>query len=391
MFGRLIQQWKDGRRAWAGFQAFNALPRSRRKIVFYAETAADWAYLGPTAAALEKMGRGWAAVCSDPRDPALARDNAFYVGFGMPRTALFRNIDADAFVMTLPDIETFQLKRSVNPVHYFYIFHSIASMHRVYREHAMDGYDTILCVGPHHEREIRKTEEVYGLEPKRLLKHGYSRLDTLMHDVAAFREAHPGADEVPGNPLRVLVAPTWGECSLVEHGLEGLLDALLRAGFQTTLRLHTMTKRHKPGLVPELMRRFGAAGLAIDPDINTTQALVESDIMVSEWSGSPLEYAFALLKPVIFVDTPPKVHNPAFGKLGLPCLEEEIRGLIGEIVPEGRWETLPDTVRRLVAARPEWKDRIAAVRDATVYNLGRSGEAGAEGIVRTLGELGKGG
>ena len=387
MFGRLLAQWKDGRRAWAGFQAFNALPRSRRNIVFYAETAGDWAYLGPTADALERMGRPYVAVCSDSSDPALARPDSFYVGFGMPRTALFRDIDATAFVMTLPDIETFQLKRSVHPVHYFYVFHSIASMHRVYREHALDGYDSILCVGPHHEREIRKTEEVYGLKPKRLLRHGYSRLDTLMHDVAAFRAAHPGTGDGLGNPIRVLVAPTWGDCSLVAHGLEDMLDVLLRAGFKTTLRLHTMTKRHMPGLAPGLLRRFGGAGLSIDPDINTTQALVESDIMISEWSGSPLEYAFALLKPVVFVDTPPKIHNPEWGRLGLPCLEEDIRGQLGEIVPEGRWNSLPDTVRRLVAQRADWSERLAKVRDATVFNVGCSGEAGAEAIVQTLDAL----
>lgn len=389
VFGRLLERWREGRRAWAGFQAFQALPKAKKTIVFYAETAGDWAYLGPITDALDRMGRPWTAVCSDPKDPVLARPDSFYVGFAMPRTALFRNIDAMCFVMTLPDLETFQLKRSVHPVHYAYVFHSIASMHRVYREHAVDAYDTVLCVGPHHEREIRKTEEVYGLKPKQLVPHGYGRLDTLMHDVEAFRTAHPGADEVPGDPIRVLVAPTWGECSLVDHGLEGLLEALLRAGFKTTLRLHTMTKRHKPELAPGLLKRFGPAGLSIDPDINTTQALVESDIMISEWSGSPLEYAFALLKPVVFVDTPPKVHNPEFGKLGLPCLEEDIRGQLGEIVPEGNWETLPTVIRNLVGHRADWMERLAKVRDETVYNVGHSGEAGAEAIVRIVDAAGK--
>lgn len=387
MFGRFIENWKDGRRAWAGFQAVSALPRDRKNIVFYAETAADWAYLGPLADALDRAGHLWTAVCSDPGDPALSRSNAFYVGFGMPRTALFRNIDANAFVMTLPDLETFQLKRSVHPVHYFYVFHSIVST-RVYREHALDAYDTILCVGPHHEREIRRMEEVYALPPKRVLPHGYGRLDTLIRDVESFRTAHPGADDSPGDPLRVLVAPTWGSSSIVEHDIEGMLDVLLHAGFKTTLRLHTMTKRHHPDLVPALLRRFGSMGLSVDPDINTTQALVESDIMVSEWSGSPLEYAFALLKPVVFVDTPPKINNPAFAHLDLPCIEEDIRSRIGEIVQEGGWNTLPDCIRRLVYARASWANRIAAVRDATVYNVRHSGEAGADAILTTLAELG---
>lgn len=380
MLERLLQGWKDGRRAWAGLQRFNALPAARKTFVFYAETAGDWAYLGPVAAALEEKGHPYVAVCSDPNDPALARPTSCYVGFGTPRTVLFRTIEARNFIMTLPDLETFHLKRSMHPVHYFYIFHSIASTHRVYREHAFDAYDTILCVGPHHEREIRRTEEVYGLPPKRLVPHGYGRLDTLMHDLAACKASAPSDD----GRLRVLVAPTWGDCSLVAHGLEDLLDELLRAGFRTTLRLHTMTKRHHPGLAPHLASRFGAAGLSIDPDINTTQALLDSDIMISEWSGSPLEYAFALLRPVIFVDTPPKVHNPEFGRLGLPCLEEDIRSKLGEIVPEGNWAALPAVIRRLVAQRAEWREPLARVRDETVYHAGHSGVAGAEVLLRAM-------
>ena len=380
MLQSLLNNWRSHREAWIGLSRFNLLPAAQKRIVFYAETAADWAYLDPVAQALERRGQALVRICSDPEDPARQQPHSFFVGSGGPRTALFRTIQADAFVMTLCDLEQFTLKRSAHPVHYFYIFHSIASIHRVYRAHAFDAYDTLLCVGPHHEREIRRTEEVYGLKPKHLVPHGYGRLDTLLQDLAGRAPAAPA-----GGPLRVLVAPTWGESSLVGHGLEPLLAVLLRAGFAVTLRLHPMTKRHHPGLAADMAARFAGRGsLQIDPHINTTQSLLEADIMISEWSGAPLDYAFARLRPVIFIDTPPKIHNPEYGLLGLPCLEEEIRTKIGRVVSPDQCETLPGLVRELTAQAQAWTEKIRAVRQESVYYVGSSGEAGAQAILKRL-------
>ncbi len=381
MLGHLIDAWKEMRRAWAGLRRFQQLPRETKRFVFYAESRADWAFLEPVAEALKRRGNEVVRVVSDPTDPVLEQPYAFFVGMGTPRTILFRSIEADAFIMTLSDLNSYHLKRSAHPVHYFYIFHSIASTHRVYRKHAFDAYDTILCVGPHHVEEIRKTEEVYGLKPKKLLKHGYGRLDTLMHDMA--RQA--GAQRKSGGATRVLVAPTWGPSSLVEHGLEGMLELLLKQGYEVTMRVHPMTQRHEPDLAHALAKRLANVGsLRIDPHVDTTQALLDADIMISEWSGAPLEYAFARLRPVIFIDTPPKVNNSEFGRIGLPCLEEDIRGQIGHITLPGHWEEIPKRIDELLRESDAWKDRIREVRDKTVYNVGSSGEVGADFLVGAL-------
>lgn len=380
MFGKLLQQWREGREAWAGLRAFNALDRSAKRCVFYAETAADWAYLGPIVSALRDGGERVICVTSDRADPVLEGEDAFFVGFGGARTVLFRTIDADTFVMTLSDLETFHLKRSVNPVHYFYVFHSIASTQRVYREHAFDAYDTILCVGPHHFDEIRRTEDVYGLGRKRLLEHGYGRLDTLIADMNA-RSGKANAGETPN----VLVAPSWGECSIVTHCLEPLLETLLDAGFNVTLRLHPMTRRHQPALADSLLAKHAAGGrFRFDPHINTTDSLLAADIMISEWSGAPLEYAFSRERPVVFIDTPPKVHNPNWERIGLPCLEADIREELGRVVTLEQLAVVPRAVRELLAETDEWAPRIRAVRERTVFNVGRSGKVAAEHIVNTL-------
>ena len=381
VFQVLRRKWREGREAWRGVRAFEALARENRRLVFYAETAADWAHLEPVAAALERKGARVARLTSDREDPALGRGNAFFVGSGSALTILFRTLEADGVVMTLTDLDQFHLKRSAHDsVHYFYVFHSIASTHRVYREHAFDAYDTILCVGPHHLTELRRTEAVYGLPAKRLVEHGYGRLDKLIADMRS-RELTPKKE----GKINVLVAPSWGESSMVRHCLEPVIDVLVSARLEVSLRIHPMTARLQPGLAQGLVRRYATSGhFHFDPDVATTEALLSADIMISEWSGAPLEYAFARERPVIFIDTPPKIHNPNFSRVGLPALEATIREEIGVVIALDEIPALPEAVHALVAERDRWSERIRAVRDRTVFNIGRSGDVAAEHILGTL-------
>ena len=136
-------------------------------------------------------------LTSDPADPGLAiadpRFRAFNIGSGTARTILFARMDCRHFVMTLPDLGNLWLKRSVHPVHYIYLFHSMNSTHTSYRTGAFDQFDTILCVGPHHVNEIRATEAAYGLPAKELVEHGSAKLDALLAEIG-----DRGATAAPG-------------------------------------------------------------------------------------------------------------------------------------------------------------------------------------------------
>ena len=61
-------------------------------------------------------------------------------------------------------------------------------------------------------------------------------------------------------------------------------------------------------------------------------SLHESDLMISDWSGAALEYAFGLNKPVLFVDVPRKVNNLDYEELGIEPFEAEMREKIGIIM-----------------------------------------------------------
>ena len=185
---------------------FNAQHRSWRRLVFYSEGAADWPHLGPV---IEKLlaehDLKISYLTSDPADPGLSiaddRLRSFQIGTGTVRTILFAKMDCDHFVMTLPDLGELWLKRSVHPVHYIYMFHSNNSTHTAYRKGAFDNYDTILCVGPHHVEELRRTEAEYGLRPKELVEHGSIKLDSVMAGHLQRQSSRVGPERHPGRPV----------------------------------------------------------------------------------------------------------------------------------------------------------------------------------------------
>ena len=72
-----------------------------------------------------------------------------------------------------------------------------------------------------------------------------------------------------------------------------------------------------------------------------------------------VEVIFATEKPVIFIDTEPKVNNINWKKINLPCFEESIRTEIGKIVPENKIYTIPEIIRELTNNLKFWSYKIS--------------------------------
>jgi len=378
-FRGLLGDWREWRR-------FNALPRAARSIVFYAESRADWVHFEPIIEQLTgPLERTICYLTSEAADPVLQRHSArllpFAIGSGTVCTALFKTIDADVMVLTLNDLDAYHLKRSARPVHYVYVCHTLASTHRIFRKGSLNAYDTILCSGPHHTREIRRSEEVYGVKAKRLIEHGYGRLDSLLRNHSQRAPFTPSA----GDSKRVLIAPSWGKNSLAESCGSELVERLLAAGHHTILRPHPMTTRQHPKLIDAFVRRFGNQPLfVLETDARSEESLHTSDIMISDWSGAALEFAFGLERPVLFVDVPPKINNPEWERIGFPALEVVLRPEIGAVVAPDRLADVPAGIQRLCADLNAKTNAIRRARAAWVYNVGTSGVVGANAVLDAL-------
>ena len=371
--GQFVREWRELFR-------FRALPEDSRSIVFYAEDAASWKHLQPIISELiEGFEKKICYITSSADDPILRHENdhieAFYVGSGSARTVLFLSFRAGLMAMTMPDLGNYNIRRSKNPVHYVYVFHSLVSTHMIYRARAFDHFDSILCVGPHHMEEIRATESAYGLKPKELVEAGYGLLDNIIDSGSA--EAQP-EDVPPSQGKRVLIAPSWGPDALLETCGQELVKELLGAGHRVIVRPHPMTVRQNPKLLEELGAMFGDdPDFALDLELSSQGTVSASDLLISDWSGAALEYAFGLERPVLYIDVPRKVNNPEYQRIDCEPIEVKLRPEIGEVVAPDRLQEVPYWVEVLCRESSTWKQRIRESRSRWVYNVGSSGAVGA--------------
>ena len=148
---------------------FERLEQKERQIVFYSENKNSlFIFESLINELINTHNCNICYVTSSKDEPILKNSNkkikTFCVGEGIARTKFFLNLKANILIMTMPDLETFHIKRSkIYPVHYVYIFHSMISTHLGYRKEAFDHFDSIFCVGNYQIEEIRSAERIYGL------------------------------------------------------------------------------------------------------------------------------------------------------------------------------------------------------------------------------------
>ena len=363
------------------------LPGDARRLTFYSEGKNYWPHLGPLV--VEVLALSDVQVCyisSDEDDPGLllAHPNyrKFVIDEGHVRDWLFRNIETDVFVMTMPDLHQYQVKRSRHAVHYVYVQHSLVSLHMVYRKGAFDHYDTIFCAGPHHMREIRSMEAEFNLRPKKLVEHGYGRLDTILSQ----SRARPREDKPVGAHRHILVAPSWGPEGMVESGIgESIVDHLLRRQYRVTLRPHPQTLKFAGDKVNAILTQHeGNPLFACELNVVGHNTLHDSDLMISDWSGVALEYMLALKKPVLYVDVPMKVNNGEYNRIAMEPLECRIRktgrsDILGLHEIDQVTEKLEGLLKRSAITGSE--------SDNIVFNPGESGDYGARCLLQILSEV----
>ena len=368
---------------WKELKKFEKLTDKERSIVFYAENEASMNHFRLLISELtEEKNLQICYVTSVKNDPIFSSKNKnilpFYIGDGTTRTKFFLTLKTKILIMDMPDLDRFHIKRSkVYPVHYIYIFHSMFSIHSYLREGALDNYDTIFCVGEHHKKEIRATEERYGLKEKKLIEYGFGRLDTLMWEKKKFQKTDMK------NKNLVLITPTYGENNLLKICGKDLIKILLQEGFTVMLRPHYKILKDSKKLINSIIESFGNnPDFILEEGIIPSEKFHNSKCMISDWSGISLEYAFTFERPVILIDLPKKNLNPNSGDIPMEPIEISIREKIGHVVSPNNLEKIPEIIKNL--DNDNFSEQIRKIRSELVYNIGKSAKIGAEIIEKNL-------
>ena len=362
-----------------GYRAYKKLPKSYKKVVFYSESFQDWHHLKPLLNALLDDDIAVTYVTSDDKDPGLLKLSkkyrSIYIGKGFFRILFFQFLRAKLLILTMMDLNNFELKRSMHPVHYVYIFHSLTSTHMVDTEKSFDHYDTIFCAGPHQKKEIELREKNKDLKAKNLVPYGYPRIEKLIQ-----------LSSKPKNEKKViLLAPTWGEQSIINlMGME-ICSIILNQGYSLILRPHHETIKRSPQLIDEIENKYShLETFRLVREMGDSESLLQSDLLICDWSGTAIEYAFGLEKPVIFIDIPPRVRNPNWREIQSEPLEMSIREKVGRVICPSKLDELPSSISQLLNEDQLSSSPIKSLREEFIYNLSRSEITGREEIKRLL-------
>lgn len=370
--------------AFRSYRTFKKLNKNRPNIVFFSEMLSDHMHFrGIIDKLLSEHNQQLIYLASSEKDKLLEEYHpnlkSFYIGEGLIRTIIFKTINTKLFIMTMPDLETFYLKRSLLPVHYVYIFHSLVSTFMIYRHKAFDAYNTIFTAGRYHEEEIRYTEAKYNLRKKQLVPHGYSRLDQIYHDL------NEKKNQIKVIENQILIAPTWGKNSISNVCVVPLITILLNAGVKVVYRPHPMTIKYEAGTLDKLKEKFiNNTNFSFDTATPDTTLFLESNMMISDWSGVAFEFAYGLERPVLFIDVPKKINNEKFLDYDLIPVEERLRSEIGEIVKLDELEKIPEIIKRLLLDQGLVRQKIIQARTKYIYNLGKSDEVAANKLLSLL-------
>jgi len=379
---------KDRKRERADYKRFFKVVN--KHLVFYSESNGFYKYYsGIINYILNHTNITIHYITSDPDDAVFkkAEENprirAYYIGENRLITLMMK-MDADMVVMTMPDIENYHIKRSYvrKDIEYVYIPHGMDSLNLTLRKGSVDHYDSVLVSGRYMEEEIRKTEKLYGLPEKKLVRMGYPLLDEMRRDYNRTKKESGGVKTI-------LIAPSWQKDNIIDSCLEDILDSLKGHGWKITVRPHPQHVRHRKDYMDSLEKKYeDAEDIAIQTDFSSNDTVFNADLLITDWSGIGYEFAYTTYKPVLFIDTPMKVMNPDYKDIDIEPINVWSRNIIGKsIKPECIRENLVSYVEELFADKDNYRSDIEKLTYDSVYNVDGSAEVGGRYIATRIAEI----
>lgn len=364
-----------------------------KHVVFYSEKSGFYKYFQDTMDyLLAHSNLTIHYITSDPEDQIFAiaqqqpRIKPYYIGEKRLITLMMK-LEADIVCMTMPDIETYHIKRSYirKDVEYIYLFHGFASTHLVLREEALDHYDTIFCSGPVQIAEIQKREELKHLPPKKLIDTGYGVIEHLRAD-------YQRMEQVVHDRPQVLIAPSWQKDNIMDSCIDPLLEQLLAQDkYKVILRPHPEWLKRYPqrreAFEARHRQELEQGAFQFQTDFSSGDTVYQSDLLITDWSTIAMEFSFTTCKPSLFINTPMKVMNPNYKELPMEPLDITLRDQLGRSVAlEDVGTGAGQAVAELLADSAGYAQRIDALVHQLMPNFGHSGEIGGKYILHSLQE-----
>ena len=243
-----------------------------------------------------------------------------FIGTGNKAYAKLNFIEADICLMTTPNLDVFQLKRSKGVKKYVHITHSSAET-STYCLYSLDFFDAVFLNGQHQIRDIRELENKRNTIIKDLYVVGNPYLDELSKMKETITKEN-------NNKKTILIAPSWGMNCLFRRFGEKLLDNVVNSDYNIIIRPHPQSLISDKDIIDKFQNRYkGKNNVEWDFNRVNIYSLSKADIMISDFSGVIFDYAFLFEKPVI-------IPSFTFDKRGTDAIEIDEEVWTFETIPK---------------------------------------------------------
>ena len=361
------------------------LKASGKKIVFYSEKNGFYKYYRNIIEEIVKRTNIVIHyITSDPLDEVFQMESVqfkpYYIGENR-MIVLMMKMETDLMVMTTPDLENFQLKRSYvkKDIEYIYVPHDVNSSNLTFHKNALDHFDTIFTSGFKNKEEIKEREEKYALPSKNLVEWGSGVIDNMTESYMELSK------EKKAGKKTILIAPSWQKDNIFDSCIEEMLDELIQTDYQVIVRPHPQYVRHFEGRVDLLAEKYKKDGVEFQKDFSSNKTVYMADLLVTDWSSISLEYAFSTLKPVLFINTPMKVVNGDYQELSTVPIDIELRDQVGISLELDRvGAKVVSAVDRLLFDQQFSPQSMQGLKEKYLYHPGESGKIGAKYMIQRL-------
>ena len=341
-------------------------------IVFYDSFSVHYSFTKPIIQELNKRTESSIIlIVGEKNHPALVNKNSNIevIFISNKATVLFKLLKIKLMLTPSSYFSKKFKPKNVNLVH---MFHSIVSMHYIYGDGAFDAYDTFFAVGPHHMKELKRTAVIRGWKEKEFLEIGYPKIQALVKEQS---------ENTKSENIRVLFAPSWGEYNLLKiHGVE-IVNRVLSLGHEIVVRPHPHSFMYDNETIKQIkeIEKNNTKCKIEDSNFAAFESFKKADILISDYSGAAYEFAFGLLKPVLFIDVPKKISSLSKEQLEYLPMEVTCRENIGAVT------TMNDFIvnfNKLIDNTHNWEETLKNVRKECIFNPSNSVEKAVEAIIR---------
>ncbi len=232
-------------------------------------------------------------VTPDKNDPAFSISSPFLEIICFENEyktiSFLNNITANIILSTTPHLDIYMWKKSKKVKKYIHIFHAPTSVD-LYEKYALSFYDIILCAVNKTEETQKYLDEKRNLPTKKYYTVGCPYFDNFKNIENT---------NIKINSQTILYAPSWGKRSSLNTFGKQIIQNLLSANYKVIFRPHPQSFISDKILIDDIKNEYlQNNNFFIDDKKTGLDSMIESDALISDYSGIIFDYYYLIKKPI---------------------------------------------------------------------------------------------